>query len=135
MSRLLRGDENLFESLRNKKTLFRESFIFWGGSVLLGRVKRVSVFCYRVFNSLQKHFALCSLARFSPTVLIHRPKRTLKKTYLRRSFLRFWGGRIRTSEMPGPKPGALPLGDAPIRLSVFRLLYIIKSIHKSQEIF
>ena len=24
-----------------------------------------------------------------------------------------WGGRIRTSEMPGPKPGALPLGDAP----------------------
>ena len=25
-----------------------------------------------------------------------------------------WGGRIRTSEMPGPKPGALPLGDAPM---------------------
>ncbi len=24
-----------------------------------------------------------------------------------------WGGRTRTSEMPGPKPGALPLGDAP----------------------
>ena len=25
-----------------------------------------------------------------------------------------WGGRIRTSEMAGPKPAALPLGDAPI---------------------
>ena len=25
-----------------------------------------------------------------------------------------WGGRIRTSEMAGPKPAALPLGDVPI---------------------
>ena len=31
------------------------------------------------------------------------------------SSLIFWGERIRTSEMPGPKPGALPLGDAPSR--------------------
>ena len=31
------------------------------------------------------------------------------------SFLIFWGERIRTSDMPGPKPGALPLGDAPSR--------------------
>ena len=25
-----------------------------------------------------------------------------------------WDGRTRTSEMPGPKPGALPLGDIPL---------------------
>ena len=31
------------------------------------------------------------------------------------SFLIFWGERIRTSEMAGPKPAALPLGDAPSR--------------------
>ena len=30
------------------------------------------------------------------------------------SFLIFWGERIRTSEMAGPKPAALPLGDAPM---------------------
>ena len=36
-----------------------------------------------------------------------------------------WGGRIRTSEMAGPKPAALPLGDAPIvRLRL--LFYYIK---------
>lgn len=28
--------------------------------------------------------------------------------------LQNWDGRIRTSEMPGPKPGALPLGDVPL---------------------
>ena len=27
-----------------------------------------------------------------------------------------WGGRIRTSGMAGPKPAALPLGDAPLHL-------------------
>ena len=37
------------------------------------------------------------------------------------SFSIFWGERIRTSEMPGPKPGALPLGDAPMAY-----LYIIE---------
>ena len=37
------------------------------------------------------------------------------------SFLIFWGERIRTSEMAGPKPAALPLGDAPTGY-----LYIIK---------
>ena len=30
------------------------------------------------------------------------------------SSLIFWGERIRTSEMAGPKPAALPLGDAPM---------------------
>ena len=33
-----------------------------------------------------------------------------------------WGGRTRTSEMPGPKPGALPLGDTP---TVTQLSYYI----------
>ena len=28
-----------------------------------------------------------------------------------------WDGRTRTSEMPGPKPGALPLGDIPLGMS------------------
>lgn len=38
----------------------------------------------------------------------------IKRPHCMRSFSG-WGGRIRTSEMPGPKPGALPLGDAPSR--------------------
>ena len=29
-----------------------------------------------------------------------------------------WGGRIRTSEMAGPKPAALPLGDAPLSFTL-----------------
>ena len=29
-----------------------------------------------------------------------------------------WDGRIRTSEMPGPKPGALPLGDVPLPYTI-----------------
>ena len=33
-----------------------------------------------------------------------------------------WDGRIRTSEMPGPKPGALPLGDVPLSLTSIILL-------------
>ena len=37
------------------------------------------------------------------------------------SFLIIWGERIRTSEMAGPKPAALPLGDAPMGY-----LYIIE---------
>lgn len=45
---------------------------------------------------------------------------TQQKSPLSRAFYG-WGGRIRTSGMPGPKPGALPLGDAPMR----QLLYII----------
>ena len=31
-------------------------------------------------------------------------------------FNKNWGGRIRTSEMAGPKPAALPLGDVPSQL-------------------
>ncbi len=30
-----------------------------------------------------------------------------------------WDGRTRTSEMPGPKPGALPLGDIPISTIIY----------------
>ena len=33
-----------------------------------------------------------------------------------------WGGRIRTSEMAGPKPAALPLGDAPIFFRIYILV-------------
>ncbi len=29
-----------------------------------------------------------------------------------------WGERIRTSEMAGPKPAALPLGDAPLDIFI-----------------
>ena len=50
----------------------------------------------------------------------------IKKRPIRdRSFLN-WGGRIRTSEMAGPKPAALPLGDAPSRLySIYHILSML----------
>lgn len=38
-----------------------------------------------------------------------------------------WGGRIRTSEMAGPKPAALPLGDAPIFFCI-SILFCTKQI-------
>ena len=47
-----------------------------------------------------------------------RPKE-YKKRAITGSFFIFWGERIRTSEMPGPKPGALPLGDAPLRYDYY----------------
>ena len=33
-----------------------------------------------------------------------------------------WGGRIRTSEMAGPKPAALPLGDAPSCSYIYNII-------------
>ena len=45
------------------------------------------------------------------------------------SFLIFWGERIRTSEMAGPKPAALPLGDAPTGyLYIIEYQYILSRI-------
>ena len=41
-----------------------------------------------------------------------------KKRPPKRSF-KIWDGRIRTSEMPGPKPGALPLGDVPSSTPIY----------------
>ena len=54
-----------------------------------------------------------------------------KKRLSLESLLIGWGGRIRTSGMAGPKPAALPLGDAPSR----QHLYIIKHITACQEKF
>ena len=107
-----------------KKTLFREFLIFWGGRIVLDLLHAHRV-PFSVFRTCQRHLfaiwtnSLCSCRPSAnpleppSTVLIHRPQKNIKKDPLRRSFLIFWGGRIRTSEMPGPKPGALPLGDAP----------------------
>ena len=62
--------------------------------------------------SKQKTFALSSLARFSPSVLIHRLKRVLKEPSYESSFNTL-GRKDSNLRVPGPKPGALPLGDAP----------------------
>ena len=39
-----------------------------------------------------------------------------------------WDGRIRTSEMPGPKPGALPLGDVPMTVNIILYKYFLSRI-------
>ena len=49
-----------------------------------------------------------------------------KKRPSKESLLIGWDGRIRTSEMAGPKPAALPLGDAPSGLySIYHILSML----------
>ena len=63
----------------------------------------------------------------------------IKNLFSRTGFL-FWGGRIRTSGMAGPKPAALPLGDAPIfsylpDTQIIRNIYSIGHTVSCQELF
>ena len=58
---------------------------------------------------------------FKPIYLLKGNRYQQQKKVRMDSFLIGWDGRIRTSEMAGPKPAALPLGDVPMGY-----LYIIK---------
>ena len=47
---------------------------------------------------------------------------TIKKRFqFMKPLLIGWDGRIRTSEMAGPKPAALPLGDVPSQLLYYNI--------------
>ena len=88
------------------------------GALLNGRISAM----YRLLRSLTKkckHF----FASFAPPNLFCRSKRTVRslrnlaknKSSHKVSFYSWLGRQDSNLRMPGPKPGALPLGDDPIR--------------------
>ena len=102
----VRGDKNRwFESLRIKKDPSKIGLLIGWGTLPNKMIKY--------------HFVRGDENRGFESLRIK--KRPIRD----RSFLN-WGGRIRTSEMAGPKPAALPLGDAPSRLySIYHILSML----------